>query len=635
MGTDEAPAVVDPMWRLYRDYGRRHWRYAAVGAVGTLLSRLLGLVPAFLVGLAVDAIFLDQRTFALPLVPAGWLPTDPLSQLWLVVGLLVAATALGSAFSWLQSWNWSVFAQTVQYGLRVDAYEALQRLDLAFFTRRRTGELMAVLNNDVDQLQSFLDNGLSASLRVLAVVVGVGAILFALNPTLAVVTMVPVVVLGGFTLVFLRVIEPRYFGIRERVGDLNAQLENNVSGIETVKTERAEAYEAERVREAAAQYLRASLSAIRARVTYYPGLNLISGIGFAVTIAVGGYWVLVGPPLGLGDTLSPGEFVTFAIYAQQFVWPVIEFGNVVDAYGRARAAARRVEDLLTREPGILDAKDAAPLEVSAGRVEYDDVGFAYEASRRTIRGVSFDVEGGQTVGVVGPTGAGKSTLLKLLPRLYDPDEGAVRIDGQDVRDVTLASLRRAVGYVSQEPFLFYGSVADNVRYGSFDATDEAVVAAARVAQAHTFVENLPDGYGTMVGERGVKLSGGQRQRIALARAVLKDPAILVLDEATSHVDTETEALIQRSLAPLLEGRTAFVIAHRLSTVRHADRILVVDDGRVVEAGTHEQLLAEDGLYANLWKVQVGDVEGLTPEFVERARQHLSEGAAEVADGDGA
>jgi len=371
------------------------------------------------------------------------------------------------------------------------------------------------------------------------------------------------------------------------------------------------------VAEASDEYLAANLSAIKVRITYFPGLNVISGVGFAITFLVGGLWVLGRPVFGLTGALTPGAFVTFVIYAQQFLWPIIRLGDVVDDYERAKAAGSRVQDVLSRDPTVRDRPDARSLEVDEGAVTYDDVQFAY-AGETVLTDVDFAVEGGTTVGVVGPTGAGKSTLLKLLPRLYDVDNGAVRIDGHDVRDVTLRSLRRSIGYVSQEPFLFFGTVRENIRYGTFDATDNDIERAARRAQAHEFIENLPDGYETLVGERGVKLSGGQRQRLALARTMLKDPAILVLDEATSAVDTETEALIQDRLAEFAADRTTFVIAHRLSTVRTADRILVLDDGQVVEDGTHEGLLERDGLYANFWRVQTGDIASL-PESSLNAR----------------
>jgi ATP-binding cassette subfamily B protein len=622
----------NPIRLLYSVYGAGNRRYAVLGTVATVAGRAFGLVPAFVIGLAVDAIFLAERPYALPLVPPAWVPTDATGQLYLSIGVLLVATVGGAVTSWIEDWGWSVFAQRIQRDLRVDAYDRLQGLELAYFTRRRTGDLMSVLNNDVNALETFLEDGLSATLWILATVGGIGVILVTLNPALTAVTLLPIPVLAAFTLLFTRVVEPRYLDVREEIGDLNSRLENSVSGIEVIKTAGAEPFETERVREASDDYLRSNLAAIRVRITYFPGLSVVSGVGFAVTFVVGGLWVLGRPPFGLSGTLTPGAFVTFVIYAQQFVWPIIRLGDVVDDYERAKTAGSRVYDVMTREPGIRDRPDATPLEVGRGSVEYDGVTFAY-GEREVLEDVAFSVEGGTTVGVVGPTGAGKSTLLKLLPRLYDVEEGAVRIDGQDVREVTLSSLRRAIGYVSQEPFLFFGTVRENVRYGSFDATDAEVERAARRAQAHEFVSNLPEGYDTLVGERGVKLSGGQRQRLVVARTMLKEPEVLILDEATSAVDTETEALIQASLAEFARDRTTFVIAHRLSTVRNADRILVIDDGRIVETGTHRELLREDGLYANLWRVQVGDVGALPREFLERAlrRQALVEG---TDDGDG-
>jgi ATP-binding cassette subfamily B protein len=287
-------------------------------------------------------------------------------------------------------------------------------------------------------------------------------------------------------------------------------------------------------------------------------------------------------------------------------------------YQRAYASAERVFGLMDTPDRIGQREDADPLTVTDGHVEYDHVTFGYDPDDPIVEDIDFEVDGGDTIALVGPTGAGKSTAVKLLLRLYDVDEGAVRVDGTDVRDATVHSLRQQMGYVSQETFLFYGTVRDNIAYGSPDATDEDIRAAAKAAEAHEFVSNLPDGYDTMVGERGVKLSGGQRQRVAIARAILKDPELLVLDEATSDVDTETEMLIQRSLDRLTADRTTLVIAHRLSTVKDADQIVVLDDGKVVERGTHEDLLEEDGLYANLWAVQAGEIDDLPPEFVERA-----------------
>ncbi|WP_238392177.1 ABC transporter ATP-binding protein [Halorussus amylolyticus] len=634
--TDDSPADR-PMWRLYTEFGRPNARYGAVGVVGTIVSRLLGLLPALVVGVTIDAVFLGAGPYRLPLVPGEWIPTGTTDQLLFSIGILVGATVLGGAVSWLQSWGWNAFAQNVQHALRTAAYDRVQSLDMAFFEERRTGELMSVLSNDVNQLESFLNDGVSAALRILVVVAGIGAIMVALNPQLALIALVPVPVLALFTYRFVGIVQPKYARMRASVGALNTRLENNLGGMETILTESTERFEAERFADASREYFDANWDAIRTRITFFPTLSVVSGLGFALTFAVGGYWVLVGPPLFLSGSLTPGEFVTFVIYTQQFIWPIAQFGQIINGYQRAEASSARVYDLLNEETVLSERDDAPDLTVTEGAVEFDGVTFGYDdadADEPTISDVDIDVPGGSTVGVVGPTGAGKSTLLKLLLRLYDPDEGAIRIDGTDVRDVSAQSLRRTVGYVSQEPFLFDGTVAENIAYGSFNADSGEIEAAAKAAEAHEFVQNLPEGYDTEVGERGVKLSGGQRQRIAIARAVLKDPDILVFDEATSHVDAETEALIQRSLGALAADRTTFAIAHRLSTVRDADQIVVLDEGRVAERGTHDQLLAREGLYANLWRVHVGDVDDLPPEFLARVADRGATVESEPAGEDG-
>ena len=629
------------MWRLYGEYGRPNAFYAIVGVVGTTLARLAGLVPAVVIGLTIDAVFLDQRPFRLPFVPSEWIPEADLSQLWLAVALVVGASVFGAAISWVQNWGWNAFAQRVQHALRVDTYDAMQALDMTFFDEKRTGEVMSILSNDVNQLESFLNDGISSALRITVMVGGIGVIMAGLNPQLALVSLLPLPALAAFTYLFVTTIRPKYAAMRQSVGALNSRLENNLGGIEVIKTEHAESYESERVRESSQGYFDANWDAITTRIKFFPGLEVISGVGFAVTFAVGGYWVLVGAPPFLSGVMSEGDFVTFAILVQQFIWPMAQFGQIINLFQRAEASADRVYGLLSREEREVDGEntDAPPLDVREGRVAFENVTFGYgrESEGAVLEAIDFDAEGGDFVGIVGPTGAGKSTLLKLLPRLYDvrksgalssqsesrrdsddADEGVVTIDGQDVSAVSAASLRRAIGYVSQEPFLFYGTVEENIAYGTFDVTDREIEAAARAAEAHEFITNLPDGYDTVVGERGVKLSGGQRQRVVIARTICKDPAILVLDEATSHVDTETEALIQRGLSRLAAGKTTFAIAHRLSTIKRADQILVLDDGRIAERGTHEELLAREGLYANLWRVQAGEVEDLPTEFVERA-----------------
>jgi ATP-binding cassette subfamily B protein len=447
------------------------------------------------------------------------------------------------------------------------------------------------------------------------------------------------------------VIEPRYTRQREVIGDLNTRIENGLSGIELVKTTSTEAYENERVRGVSRDVFDAEMDVLKLSYFYRPGMELVTGAVLLATFVLGGLWVFSGPPLFFSGDLTTGDFVVFMLLTQRLTAPMAQSASIVDWYENAKASGKRICGLMDVPVRIEDVPDAIALDEVAGRIEYDDVTFGYEtgeggdtnAAEPVLDGVDIEVAPGDTVAIVGPTGAGKSTVAKLLLRLYDVSEptgsdgssdersesdgvsgGTVRVDGHDVRDVRLADLRSAIGYVSQDTFLFDGSVAGNIRYGQFDADREEVIAAAEAAEAHGFIERLSDGYDTRVGERGVKLSGGQRQRIAIARTVLQDPEILLLDEATSAVDTETEYLIQRSLDRLAADRTTLVIAHRLSTVKDADTIVVLDGGKVVERGTHEELLVADGLYANLWGVQAGEIEALPEEFLARTTEHLAD-----------
>jgi ATP-binding cassette subfamily B protein len=620
----------DPMRRLFSVYGRPNLGSVIVGIVASIAARLLDLVPPIMLGVAIDAVFGQQR-FSLWLVPEAWIPANETTQFWIVIGLIAGAFTLAAAFHWIRNWGFNAFAQNIQHSVRTDTYDTMQRLDMGFFADKQTGELMSVLSNDVNQLEQFLNEGLNSVFRLGVMVVGIGGVLLYYNWQLALIALLPVPIIAGFTYLFIKVIQPKYARVRSAVGTVNSRLENNLGGIQVIKSSNTEAYESDRVEDVSTEYLDANWSAIRTRIKFFPGLRLLAGLGFVVTFLVGGLWVFTGSAPGpLSGELSVGTFVVFILFTQRFIWPMAQFGQIINMYQRAYASAERIFGLMDEPERLGIDPDAEPIEVRGGDVEYDDVTFGYDGDEEPIvEGVDFTVEGGETLALVGPTGAGKSTVLKLLLRLYDVDGGAIRIDGQDIRGVTLRSLRQSIGYVGQDTFLFHGTVGENIAYGAFDADEEAIVEAAKAAEAHEFITNLPDGYDTMVGERGVKLSGGQRQRVSIARAVLKDPAILVLDEATSDVDTETEMLIQRSLDRLTEDRTTFAIAHRLSTIKDADTIVVLEDGRIVERGTHEGLLENGGLYAHLWGVQAGEIEELPEEFVRRATERRARTEAET------
>ena len=633
---EQREKIENPMKRLFREYGLQYKSQVLVGVFASIFARLLDLVPPVLLGFAIDAVFRRDKDFEdIWFVPGSLIPSGQQEQLLLTVALIGGAFLFGSGFHWARNWGFNSFAQNIQHDVRTDTYDKMQRLNMDFFADKQTGEMMSILSNDVNRLERFLNDGMNSMFRLTVMVLGIAAILFYLNWQLALIALLPVPVIALFTYMFIQIIQPKYAEVRSTVGKVNSRLENNLGGIKVIKSSNTEEYESERVDDVSQGYFDANWDAITTRIKFFPGLRLLAGVGFVATFLSGSLWVLSAEgdaPWIFTEPLDLGEFVTFILLTQRFIWPMAQFGQIINMYQRARASSARIFGLMDEPYRVAEAEDASDLEVTEGRVEYDEVSFGYEEDEEPIlEDIDFEVEPGETLALVGPTGAGKSTVLKLLLRLYDVNDGGIRIDGTDVRGVTIRSLRQSMGYVSQDTFLFYGTVEENIAYGSFDASREEVIEAAKMAEAHDFIGNLPDDYDTEVGERGVKLSGGQRQRISIARAILKDPEILILDEATSDVDTETEMLIQRSLDEIATDRTTFAIAHRLSTIKDADTIIVLEDGEIVERGTHGELLDNDDLYAHLWGVQAGEIDELPQEFIKRAARRQAR--TEVTDDD--
>jgi ATP-binding cassette subfamily B protein len=615
--------VERPLVQLFQTYGHGNRKWFVIGLLSSTAARFLSLIPPVILGVAIDALFNKTTDFSLPLMPGSWIPEGEMAQFWFAIGIMGVAM-IGQAFlNFARQSTLNLFSHRVKHEVRTATYQQMQRLDMDFFNEMQTGELMSILSNDTNRLERFLDNLMSQAIQLGVLIIGTAAILFWLNPQLAVVTLSVIPVAALFTWIFMHFAEERYADVRDSVGDLNSRLENNLNGIQVIKASNTEDYEDERVRDHSYRYFRLDWLALRLNFVYRPGLQALTSISFIATFVVGGIWILEGPPGPFSGTLEVGQLVTFLLLTQRLVNPLAQMGNIVDRYEDAKASSKRILGLMEIPRNVQDSPGAIDLDRGEGRVEYDDVSFAYE-EENVLENVDFEAEPGETVGLVGPTGAGKTTIVKLLLRLYDVTDGEIRIDGHDVRDLTLASLRRSMGYVGQDNFLFDGTVKENIRYGKFDASDEEVREAARRAEAHEFIQGMPEGYDTDIGERGVKLSGGQRQRVAIARTILQAPEIMIFDEATSAVDTETEMLIQRSIDDLAADRTTFVIAHRLSTVRDADKILVVEGGEIVERGTHEELIDSDGLYANLWRVQAGELGDLPEEFVERASERVAQ-----------
>ncbi len=588
--TEAAPAPFPRLWR----YTGPHRARVVWATVLSVSNKIFDIFPELLIGAAIDVVVNSDDSFVADItgVESRW------GQLLVLAAINFAVWLAESATEWGYMVMWRNLAQTVEHEARMDAYAHIQDLELGYFEDQSTGGLMSVLNDDVNQLERFLDVGAPAIIATVVNVIVVGIIFLIASPLLALVAFAPIPVILWGSFLYQRKLGPRYRAVRAKVGHLSGTLANNLGGIATIKAFTAEEREVQRVSGESQAYLDANTNAIRLSSAFVPLIRVAILIGFTMTLLIGGNMVING-------TLNVGFFSVLVFMTQRLLWPLTRLGETFDLYQRAMASSRRIFGLLDVEPTIIEGPGNLPRPV-AGAVRFDRVRFSYTTGPEILHGLDLDIPAGETHAVVGLTGAGKSTIVKLLLRLYEATEGAVTVDGHDVKDLTFADLRGAIGLVSQDVFLFDGTVRENIAYGDPDATDAQIEQAATLAEAHDFIDALPEGYDTMVGERGQKLSGGQRQRLSIARAIVRDPAILVLDEATSAVDNETEAAIQRSLEMVSKDRTTLVIAHRLSTVRHADRSHVLENGLVAEAGTHDELVAAGGLYAALWRVQTGE-----------------------------
>jgi ATP-binding cassette, subfamily B, bacterial len=570
-----------------------HRRQVWLAAGCSVLNKLFDLAPPVLIGLAVDVV-VQQDT--------AWLTRFGFSSVPAQLGVLAVLSfviwSAESLFEYLYGLLWRNLAQTVQHELRIEAYAHLQKLEMGFFESSSSGRLMAVLNDDINQLERFLDHGANEILQLLTTVLVVGGAMVVLSPGVAGVSFIPIPVILWGSLRFQKRLAPRYGAVRAQAGDLASRLSNNLGGMLTIKSYTAEAWELERLAEQSQAYRLANRRAIRLSAAFVPLIRYAILFAFIAILVIGGLQAWRGE-------IATGSYAFLVFITQRLLWPLTTLGRTLDDYQRAMASSNRVLDLLATPIAIPSGQRPLPLPQVKGGLSFDNVTFAYAGRDPLLQHFNLDIPAGSTIGIVGATGSGKSTLVKLLLRLYAIQAGQIRLDGIPISELRLDDLRRAIGLVSQEVFLFHGTVAENIAYGSFEAPRAAIERAAQLAEASAFIEALPQGYDTVVGERGQRLSGGQRQRIALARAILKNPPVLILDEATAAVDNETEAAIQRSLDLITAERTTLVIAHRLSTVRHADRIVVMEQGRIVESGGHEQLIAADGAYANLWRVQAG------------------------------
>lgn len=573
---------------------RRHW--------GTLVIAILGLIGAAVLNLVTPSI-IQQLTRALQIPDSMTVNTLITFVIILVAAYLLRAVCRFVAMSISHLAAWRFVAD-----LTFEIYDKLQALSLRYYQDKQTGQLMSRMVNDTRQIEVLVAHALPDLFSSLLVIVGVMIMLLTVNVPLALLTLAPVPLIIFVSTLFSKKVAPMFRINQEVLGDINGVLQDNLSGMKEIQAFGQEEYEHNKLDYFRRRYAEVNIRANFANGLFHPGVEFLTSLGTVVVVGVGGY-------LGMMGKMDIADVVAFLMYLSLFYQPLTTLARLVEDVQTAYAGAVRVFDILDAESEVQEAPNAAVLSRGRGEIEFENVSFAYDPKEPVLKDVSFKAAPGEMIALVGPTGVGKTTVVSLLERFYDPQRGVIRVDGQDIRGVTLHSLREQMSMVLQDVFLFNGTIADNIAYGAHEASREQIVAAARAARADGFIREMPNGYDTVVGERGVRLSGGQKQRIAIARAVLRDAPILILDEATSAVDTETEAEIQAAIEQLAGKRTMIVIAHRLSTVIRADQILVLENGSIVERGRHADLIQRDGLYSKLSRVQFQAAERQMSEFI--------------------
>ncbi|MGQ9487952.1 MAG: ABC transporter ATP-binding protein [Armatimonadota bacterium] len=566
--------------------------------------RLLGLMRPYVVPIVIGFTCLVLATPAQMFPPLVWkyvvdevIMNRKVEHLLPAMLVMLAVHLIGMGLSAARTYLLGVAGQRFVADLRNRLHDKLIRQSVRYHHDRKSGDLMARVIGDVDTLQEVVINGVDNVLGNALSLIWVAGIIVWLNWKVGTLTLLPLVVVAVMVWFFNLRVKGLYRAIRDRLGDLSAKLQENLLGVLIIKAFAREAYEQERFQKVNAEYLSTSLTGVKVRSVYFPGVMTVGFLSNIAMIGAGAYFVLRGE-------FTIGGLVAYRGYWWQLFAPVFSLAQVNEMIQRAIAAASRVFEVLDAPEEVTDAPDAIVPDTVQGHIRFDRVHFAYNPERPILQDVSFEVLPGQRIGIVGPSGTGKTTILNLMLRFYDPQEGRISLDGYDLRQLQQEAFRRHIALVTQEPFLFNDTVRHNILFGRLYATDEEIETAARLANAHDFVADLPQGYDTLVGERGVKLSGGQKQRICIARAFLANPKVLLLDEATASVEPESEALIQAALERLMQGRTTVIVTHRLSLVRDCDRILVIDEGRVIESGRHEELLEHDGWYARMYRLQM-------------------------------
>ena len=559
----------------------------------SILNKLFDLAPPVLIGLSVDVVVKEQ---------SSWLASLGVNSVPKQLGILALASFLiwsaESLFEYLYGLLWRNLAQRTQHSLRIKAYEHLQQLEMEFFETDNTGRLLTILNEDINQLERFLDHSANQILQLIVTVVLIGSAMAIMAPGVALLAFLPIPLILWGSINFQRKLAPLYREVRKEAGELGSRLSNNLGGMLTIKSFATESWELERLSKASKSYLRSNKQAIKLSAAFIPLIRFAILFAFLAILIVGGLKAWQGQ-------IAIGTYSFLVFITQRLLWPLTTLGHTLDEYQRSMASTNRVLDLIDTPVKIAGGSIRLEPKSINGKIEFRGINFGYKGREEILENFNLKIAAGKTIGIVGATGSGKSTLVKLLLRLYQLNSGKILLDEMPIESIQLRSLRRCIALVSQEVYLFDGTVAENIAYGNEKIGFQAIIKAAELAEASNFINELPDSYKTLVGERGQRLSGGQRQRIALARAILKDAPILILDEATAAVDNETEAAIQRSLLRITKDRTTLIIAHRLSTVRNVDQIIVLEKGKIVESGSHESLIKEEGTYRDLWSVQAG------------------------------
>ncbi len=582
---------ISSLWSYFKTKRKKAYK----ASVYSVLNKIFDIAPPLLIGLAVDTVVKKESSFL-----ADYGITNHLHQIYTLGFLTFLIWALESFFEFLYKVNWRNIAQEVQHAFRMDAYKHLQSLHISFFEDQNTGNLTTIMNDDINQLERFLDIGANDILQVATTVITIGVIFFIISPTIAALSFLPMPFILWGSIYFQKKIAPKYKNVREESGLLASILVNNLAGMATIKSYVAEGFEYQRIEKQSHRFSQANKEAIVLSSSFSPMIRMVILCGFLFTLVLGGIHVFEGK-------LGVGSYSVLIFLVQRLLWPLTRLGETFDLYQRAMASTQRILNLLKTPIAINDGDLGLTKDAFNQPIVFKDVSFSYEEGFEILKAINIAVNPGETIAFVGTTGSGKSTLLKLLLRFYDISEGAIHIGGKNIKNYEQAQLRSNIGVVSQDTYLFHGTVKENISYGSFNVSEADIIEAAKGAEAHEFILDLPQGYETVVGERGQKLSGGQRQRISIARAMVKKPSLYIFDEATSAIDNETEAAIQKSLLSLTKNQTSIMVAHRLSTIKHADTIYVLEAGSIKESGTHDELIKACGAYAGLWAVQTGAI----------------------------